>query len=1143
MGFRALTTLRRHYKGQAGQLIDEFYVPVLREAVRYDRQAGYFDSISLVQLASGLASFIQRVQREARSEVPPMRLITGATWSPEDVDAYNRGLDAFKGTIGRTLTRAFEPSEDDCHRLGLPPGWRPEEDAIAADRFAALAWLVASGILEVRVAYPLDQQGRPMNPGPGGAIFHPKVGLLWDSEGDVLGFQGSVNETGAAWTRNHEQFQVARSWSSDLDVEDIAEYQRDFEQIWSRKHPGLRVVDLPDATYERLQRFRRPDGPPHRDPMSIDREAIQASLHDRIAAQWLLDAPRKPGGEALILQPLWADGKPLTPFPHQRRVIDRASQDFPQSFLFCDEVGLGKTIEAGLALRGNMLAGRLKRVLIAAPRSLVRQWMEELREKLALTAWFFDGQSLSDVAGRIRIVDEPLNEDGIVIVSRHLIARNDRRDQVLRSRPWDLVIVDEAHGARMRVFNQDEPNQLLSLLQQFQRGGYYKALWLLTATPMQLAPREVHDLLLLCGLRSSDWGAWSNLREFERFFEDLRDFASDDRLRSRVIEMTRIAVEQGADDLDPARPPSGWSDFQWRVFVKKVQAESPHGLEMALRQIPGTRAISLTPHLSRQTPLAVHMFRHTRATLRAYQERGLLTGGLAHREPRDVPVDFTSDRERELYQRIDTLCSQFYRLADLHEGERAGVGFLMAVFRKRLASSFSAFCMSLQRRKALIDELQTRIGDYDERITRVPGLFDDEDDDDDEDTSAMSAREVERLRRLARDPRRRAALDQERLFLQAYITDLKAIQVDSKFETFRSELDRVVAEGHRVIVFTQYLDTLDFVRDRLVARFGSRLACYSGRGGEVWNPRTNSWEIVEKAEVKQRARLDHADAISVLLGTDAASEGLNLQEFSALFNYDLPWNPMRVEQRIGRIDRIGQQCERVGIYNLYVRNTIEEDAYLTLKDRIGAFEEVVGPLQPILAEMPRIFRRVARGEMELEDARRELEEAAARQPTSSIRSFDAYVSDDAMPEPEREARPSATQEQLAAWCLAHLAPGMRVLAVPEPGAGIQVAQGVAACLQITWPSAPRDLGIAGVDEVLATFDGQLADRHPPTPPTQAPDGTRVPGSEGVRLLTWGDPLLEAWLLAVRGAPLTPDDYLRAGLRESDNPLGPRAADI
>jgi hypothetical protein len=152
-----------------------------------------------------------------------------------------------------------------------------------------------------------------------------------------------------------------------------------------------------------------------------------------------------------------------------------------------------------------------------------------------------------------------------------------------------------------------------------------------------------------------------------------------------------------------------------------------------------------------------------------------------------------------------------------------------------------------------------------------------------------------------------------------------------------------------------------FIREQLIARYGDRMACYSGRGGEIWDSLFNTWRVVDKAEVKARPRRNHPQTIQILLGADAASEGLNLQQFSALINYDLPWNPMRVEQRIGRIDRIGQEAPTVKILNLYMEGAIEEDAYYTLRHRIGVFEEVIGPLQPILAEMPRIFRRVARG--------------------------------------------------------------------------------------------------------------------------------------------------------------------------------------
>jgi hypothetical protein len=98
---------------------------------------------------------------------------------------------------------------------------------------------------------------------------------------------------------------------------------------------------------------------------------------------------------------------------------------------------------------------------------------------------------------------------------------------------------------------------------------------------------------------------------------------------------------------------------------------------------------------------------------------------------------------------------------------------------------------------------------------------------------------------------------------------------------------------------------------------------------------------------------------------------------------------------------------------------------------------------------------------------------------------------------------SAGKRELARWCLLHPAPGMQIRTVPEPGTTALAADGAAGCLGITWPYAPPHLGIAGTEEVLATCDGELADRHPPTGPTQDADGIERPGREGVRLLTWG----------------------------------------
>jgi SNF2 domain-containing protein len=215
---------------------------------------------------------------------------------------------------------------------------------------------------------------------------------------------------GAAWTRNREKFEVKRSWSSEQDLDDIRFEIAEFEQIWSGRYPGLLVLPLPQAVQAHVRAFEPADRPPDYDPMEIVLTRHPSALKDRLAAQWLLDAPTRPGGEGLVLDPLWADGQPLKPFPHQAQVFKRVVADCPRSFLFCDEVGLGKTIEAGLALRALILKGQVQRALIIAPRSLVRQWLEELREKFALTAWFFDGQCLQDVGGRVRRTEHPHGE-------------------------------------------------------------------------------------------------------------------------------------------------------------------------------------------------------------------------------------------------------------------------------------------------------------------------------------------------------------------------------------------------------------------------------------------------------------------------------------------------------------------------------------------------------------------------------------------------------------------------------------------------------------------------------------------------------------------------------------------------------------
>jgi hypothetical protein len=182
---------------------------------------------------------------------------------------------------------------------------------------------------------------------------------------------------------------------------------------------------------------------------------------------------------------------------------------------------------------------------------------------------------------------------------------------------------------------------------------------------------------------------------------------------------------------------------------------------------------------------------------------------------------------------------------------------------------------------------------------------------------------------------------------------IRALPPDTKLERLLSELSALRADGFRqAMVFTGYTDTMDFLRDRVAdADPTIKVMCFSGRGGEARNA-DGTWRKVSRDEVKKRFREGQAD---ILLCTDAAAEGLNFQFCGSLVNYDMPWNPMRVEQRIGRIDRLGQKFETVRIVNLHYADTVETDVYCSLRDRIGLFQSVVGKLQPILAKLPTLI--------------------------------------------------------------------------------------------------------------------------------------------------------------------------------------------
>ena len=389
-------------------------------------------------------------------------------------------------------------------------------DGPLAQRLEALTWMVANGNLDIKVVLPLDRDGYPIAGDVAHEYYHTKKGIFTDADGNQVGFVGSVNESAQAWMNNYEEFQVSLSWESDRERAAVAQIRISFNDMWEGREHDWVAVDLPEAVRRELI-SRAPDRPPTVDPFEPAAVKIAADgpaefvtsspadapaevlAAERLRFQFLRDAPF-----LLNSQGLGAATSAIKPWPHQRQVAQTLVANYPDRVMICDEVGLGKTIEAGLVIRQLIISGRVRRCLILAPASVLRQWQEELYEKFNLLFLRYHQGSLFGLGDEPTgpPVAEPWNTCDFLLASSHLAKRRARVPQLAGADPWDLLVVDEAHHARRKDFLQPQyrPNRLLTLLNRLKEDHRYQAMLLLTATPMQVHPVEVWDLLTVLGL-------------------------------------------------------------------------------------------------------------------------------------------------------------------------------------------------------------------------------------------------------------------------------------------------------------------------------------------------------------------------------------------------------------------------------------------------------------------------------------------------------------------------------------------------------------------------------------------------------------------------------------------------------------------
>ena len=952
--------------GKPVDILREFYLPLLQRSVRYDRVAGYFRSSSLALASRGFSAFVQRAGQ--------LRLIAGADLDPKDVQAI---LNSQAKLDDALLTELANPEQ-----------W-PEQ---AQRGIELLSWMVRHGHLEIRVALRLHAQtGQALTlDSTADGYVHEKWALAYDTAGNCLYATGSWNESQTALQLNAENIRLDGSWQGNKERQIIASAEQDFAALWNNQNPAFRVVAMPEAVREKLVRFsEHVQIPVELDAKPVAAPPPQMPLIEQLRFQFIRHAPMMQGGEYVGMYTA-----PVEPWPHQHVVARRLIDSYPSSFLLCDEVGLGKTIEAGLAFRSLYLSGRAKRILIAAPASLTQQWQREMASKFLLPF----ARVYSDVSGlQAETLLPPAQQTiphlyatDLAIVSTGLMVRKERLANLKQAQMFDIALVDEAHYARRSnsrtgVRGYPQYNNLYKTISEYLRGKA-QCLLLATATPMQLHPVEVTDLIAL----SQRVGAYQyDPALMLQYYQLTAALAANKPLAVQERDLLRHSVN-AIERADP---------LLWRYLhevvvnpMARLSIESwcQQGLEPSPLDKP-----ALPKLLFAAAPLSRVMLRHTRDLLKIYRGNGKLSAGLAERHVLAPPRIVFTEQEARVDQLLQTYCeglrAQLGNNAN-QTTQQVAVGFYLSFLRLRFASSLLALKFTLQRRlgrvkQTLLQQLRENAEPLD--VDEMQDLLL-EGGELDEEAIALLLRN-----RTPNDLRwEREQLEQ----LLVVVDDLSPIS--SKTQTLFSLLQKQQLAGDRfrqVVIFTRFYDTLTDIVQRLrTVNPRILIGTYSGQGGSYYDSTRQGMVNIEREHIK---RMFVEGEIDLLVCTDAAAEGLNLQTADMLINYDLPWNPMKVEQRIGRIDRIGQCHNDIYVVNLCYADSAEQFVYERLMQRLQEAGLVVGTQQfsllPVTVEefQELAEKRLSEKELEKRALERAKEQKAHHQlleiPASSL--YETYL--------------------------------------------------------------------------------------------------------------------------------------------------------
>lgn len=571
--------------------------------------------------------------------------------------------------------------------------------------------------------------------------------------------------------------------------------------------------------------------------------------------------------------------------PHQILLTHRVVTAHRRRFLIADEVGLGKTIEVGMILRELIARGEAGRVLIICPAGLTINWQNELRDCFRI---FFDilGQDFTDANP---YAWERRNH---VIVSIDTIKKRERLDKIMTKPDWDVVVFDEAHHlSRKRYGKKIDATQNYRLAEKIK--GKTRNLLFLTATPHQGDPYQFWSLIQLLD---------------DQLFESPEAMQDHRGLLGRVM-FRRIKKEVTDAQGDPIfmRRQVHTQKFQLSLreqrfyeklteYLKEGYNAAGAGQDKTTKQQRAVGFVMATfQKIMSSSPRAIKQaLRRRLIALYARRQMALESGEVGTISRGDISSRIVKYQE-QMRELVMELLAYGGRRIDYTEADAYILSLKQRLKKRpRFEEEITSWALDAMEAEDRVIETEANIPNEEEKVRELIGLVDD--------------------------------------------------GPDRKFNTLIRAIEQIRRENknEKMIVFTQYLETLNFLKDEL-GKYYPPEKIVTVKGGPL-----------EDKIASCEAFWDENGA-HFLLSTSAGGEGINLQVCRILFNYDLPWNPMAVEQRIGRIHRYGQ-TDTVQVYNLIAEDTIEEKVYTILEEKLCEIAQIIGKTDPVTGEVSEDFR-------------------------------------------------------------------------------------------------------------------------------------------------------------------------------------------